>query len=119
MEVFEILTNANYRNWPIGVNYDLLTGNDPVKTGEAEENIPWTLILHNKDYPKEYVLNLESIDSLWDNWLHQMKESCFVRDGNAKAVMNLSMDDTKQLLNGVKNRKYRTMNNDMEGKEWD
>lgn len=102
------MPNANYRNWPIGVNYDLLTGNDPVKAGEAEENIPWTLILHNKDYPKEYVLNLESIDSLWDNWLHQMKESCFVRDGNAKAVMNLSMDDTKQLLNGVKNRKYRT-----------
>lgn len=92
------------RNWPIGLSYDLLTGLDPQNA--SFEKLPWTLVLHNKDYPKEYLLKMTSMEMVWDHWLQQVKEACYMRDGNAKAIMNLSKEDTTTLLKSAENHRF-------------
>lgn len=118
-------------NWPIGLAYDVLTGHDPkdpdVNTTSSEDpekrNIEtetlvpvsdqtgtnpldsihglWTITLHWKDYPTEYVLALDSSQTWQEYWLNQVKEACYTRQGSAKSIMNLSKDDTTKLIDYV------------------
>lgn len=66
----------------------------------------WTITLHWKDYPAEYVLTLESAQTWQDYWLNQAKEACYMRHGTAKSLMNLSKDDTTQLLQHVATQNF-------------
>lgn len=98
-------------NWPIGLSYDLLTNLDPKQIDTSYEllanaKLPWTLNLHNKDYPTDYVLKLNNLNGMWDHWLQQVKEAGYVRDGNAKAVMNLSKEDTTRWLGSAETHNY-------------
>ncbi|CAN6607429.1 autophagy protein 5 [Trichomonascus vanleenenianus] len=97
-------------NWPVGLSYDLLTGLDPTQAAEEknDSHLPWALELHHKNYPKDYILGYESIDSLRDYWLNQSKEACYLRDGNAKAIMNMSKDETDELWESVKAHRFAT-----------
>jgi autophagy-related protein 5 len=63
-------------NWPIGLSFDLLTNHDPSKGPDAyAELVPWTLILHKKDYPKDRILSLDyGIETVRSYWLNQIKE---------------------------------------------
>lgn len=97
---------TNHRNWPIGLSYDLLTGLDPTQREDSESPV-WTLVLHSKNYPSEYVLRLDSEQTLADLWLQQTKESCFVRDGNANAIMGLSTESTAELWNAVRTHSFQ------------
>lgn len=90
------------RNWPIGLSFDLLTGLDPSKCPDDHmEFVPWTLILHRKEYPKDLILSLVDKSTILDYWLNQIKEASYVRYGNSKAIMNLSKDDTDSLWKSV------------------
>ncbi|KAF5121319.1 hypothetical protein DV452_000897 [Geotrichum candidum] len=63
-------------NWPIGLSFDLLTNHDPNKGPDAyAEIVPWTLILHKKNYPKDRILSLDDgIETVRSYWLNQIKE---------------------------------------------
>ncbi|VVT47025.1 uncharacterized protein SAPINGB_P001506 [Magnusiomyces paraingens] len=89
-------------NWPVGLSYDLLTGLDPTKDSETHaSHIPWTLILHHKNYPKEHILALQGPATVRDFWMNQIKESSVVRTGTANAIMNLSKEDTTNLWESI------------------
>jgi autophagy-related protein 5 len=89
-------------NWPIGLSYDLMAGVDPDAPAEGYQ--PWTLTLHYKNYPKDYILALGA--GVWaEYWLNQIKEACYIREGTAKSVMDLSKEDTSTLLKSVQHRK--------------
>lgn len=65
---------TRFRNWPIGLSYDLLTGLDPSKGMEDHEFVPWTLLLHKKAYPKEHILSIIDTTTVLDYWMNQIKE---------------------------------------------
>jgi autophagy-related protein 5 len=94
-------------NWPVGLSFDMMTGLDPLSPDSAGATcLPWTLTLHRKDFPVEYILRLEDEATVMDYWLNQTKESCCLRDGNSRAVMNLSKSDTIELWDSVRNHSY-------------
>lgn len=63
-------------NWPVGLSFDLFTNIDPSKGSDAyAEIVPWTLILHRKNYPKDRILSFDDgIETLRSYWLNQIKE---------------------------------------------
>ena len=38
------------------------------------EFVPWTLILHRKEYPKDNILSIVDKSTIKDYWLNQIKE---------------------------------------------
>lgn len=103
---------------PFGLLFDLLSGNEPATfedTHEAQEGsprraqssaqsvIPWRLVLHFKDWPSEQLIPLDAeLKPLHDTYINSVKEADYLRNGTAKAIMSLSMDDSTKLWNGVK-----------------
>lgn len=75
-------------HWPSGLAYDHLC---PRKVK------PWALRLTCEKCPK----HLLSPTTISDFWLQQLKESCYIRNGNASAVMNLSKEDSHTLWEAV------------------
>lgn len=63
----------------------------------SELTLPWTIVLHHKNYPKDSVLTLFSSTTLFEYWMNLVKESCVIRYGSANAIMNLSKDDSDKL----------------------
>lgn len=94
-------------NWPIGLSFDIMTGYDPSNTAENSlSHLPWTLTLHRKDYPADYILKLEDEQTVMDYWLNQTKAACCMRDGNSRAILNLSKSDTISFWNSVKHHSF-------------
>lgn len=106
-------------NWPVGLLYDTVKCNtniakskdeaqaetlpiekltlDSGNMDNGELTLPWTIILHHKNYPKDTVLALASPTTLFEYWMNLVKESCVIRYGSANAIMNLSKDDSDKL----------------------
>lgn len=61
----------------------------------------WHLTLRHRSYPEGYVLPLQSLEDVRAHWLNQLKESCYVLNGTAKPVMQLSTSDTALLWDSV------------------
>lgn len=93
-------------NLPVGLLFDLVTGLDPLK---PRTETVWELKLHTKDYPIEYIIPLEKdvITTIKGLWFNQMKESCYVSNGNAKKIMNLSKNDSEQLWQCVVSHDFK------------
>lgn len=83
----------------MGLSYDLLTGLDPTQPDTTQT--PWTLTLHQHDYPKEYLLRLPDKVTLREYWMHQNKEASFSRDGNANKIMNLSNAHSQKMWDSL------------------
>lgn len=63
----------------MGLSYDLMTGLDPTKDADARAaHVPWTLILHHKNYPSEHVLAIQGPDTVRSFWMNQIKEVSLV-----------------------------------------
>lgn len=95
-------------NWFVGLSFDMLTGLDPLSVDNSVSGLPWTLVLHRKEFPVNYILRLENESTVMDYWLNQIKEACCVKDGNSRAIMNLSKPDTIALWESVLNHSFDT-----------
>lgn len=63
------------RHWPVGLLYDLFTGRDPSSQDVEEEHLlPWTLILHFRDYPHKHLMRLDNPAACHDAWMNLVKE---------------------------------------------
>lgn len=65
------------RHWPVGLLYDLFTGRDPAANNVEEDDehlLPWTLIVHFRDYPTKYLMRLEGPATCHDSWMNTVKE---------------------------------------------
>lgn len=85
---------------PLGLLYDML-----VDTNEGCElrPVPWKLSIHfptpERPFP-DMLLSLRG-NALQEFWTNQFKEACYIRDGNSKAVLALSKDDSEALWKAV------------------
>lgn len=96
-------------NISIGVLYDHLYLPSII---DAKREKPWTLSLkYGEPYPSQTIipfhhLHLDfTIDyekSLKQVLMNQLKQSCFVLNGNSKAVLKLSEEDTNKLFDSIK-----------------
>ncbi|KAF8423398.1 autophagy protein Apg5-domain-containing protein [Tirmania nivea] len=100
-------------HWPIGLLYDLLTGRDPSYAttdfnSEDEHRLPWTLTLHYTDYPNEHLMRLDNPSALQDSFINSTKEADYLRNGNSRAVMSLSMADSAKLWESIETHNFDT-----------
>jgi hypothetical protein len=78
------LALTDYRHWPVGVLYDLLTAKDPSARPNAahedeETKLPWNLTLHFRHFPTKHLMSLGSPSACYDAWVNVAKE---VRSGS-------------------------------------
>ncbi|KAI5838595.1 autophagy protein Apg5-domain-containing protein [Morchella snyderi] len=90
-------------HWPVGLLYDLFTARDPSSRDveDEEHQLPWTLILHFRDYPHKHLMRLDNPAACHDAWMNLVKEADYVRHGSAKAVMNLTKAESTGLWDSL------------------
>ena len=104
-------------NLPIGVLYDLF-----FLPGHKEPRGPWVLELKtqtvNLKYPDDSIIpfrisqGLPTYEkTLSQTILHSLKQSCYAINGNSRAMINLSEDDTKALWNSIQTHDYSIYHN--------
>ncbi|CAH6721744.1 autophagy protein 5 [[Candida] jaroonii] len=90
-------------NQPVGLLYDHLHLPSTINSD------PWKLDFKFGDYPDiipfiyrypDDTINYER--SISENFFNQLKQSSFIVNGNSKAVMNLSKNDSEMLWNAIK-----------------
>lgn len=104
-------------NLPIGVLYDLLHLSSIVQN---REDSSWTLTLRfSDDYPTDQVIPFTYTDVdnsinynklLKEVIVNQLKQSCFVINGNSKPIMNLSEKDSDELWNSIRIHNLKSFN---------
>lgn len=102
-------------NLPIGVLFDLLHLPSII---QHRENSSWTLILRcSSGYPADQVIPFiynEPDDSinysrlLKEVVVNQLKQSCFVINGNSKPIMNLSERDSDDMWNAIRTHNLKS-----------
>ncbi|QNP99952.1 Autophagy protein 5 [Yarrowia lipolytica] len=93
----------------IGLSYDLLTGLDPSNPDTVQS--PWILTLQvdqKEEYPKGLLLRIPTKQTLKDYWIHQLKEACVSRDGNANRVMSLSNANSQKMWDSLVSHDFKT-----------
>ncbi|KAL0632942.1 Autophagy protein 5 [Maublancomyces gigas] len=96
-------------HWPVGLLYDLFTGRDPssqVTEDDAEHTLPWALTLHFRAYPQKHLMRLDTPSACHDAWMNLVKEADCVRHGSAKAVMNLTKDESTGLWDSLQSHDF-------------
>ena len=94
---------------PLGLLYDTLSGSTPAIASDEDEavitpptELPWKLILHFTDFPKDVLLPLDPLGKVHhDAYINSVKEADFLRNGTAKVMMSLSKDDSTELWRSV------------------
>lgn len=99
-------------NLPVGVLYDVLTLSQRTHKKDDDSNV-WTLHLRYKDqYPRTTVIpfvyttvdgTVDYAKSLHELIVNQLKQSCFVMNGSAKPMLNLSKEDSTKLWEAIQN----------------
>lgn len=90
---FECDGEALITNRPIGLLHDKLVG-EPTPA-------PWVVHLRRGGQPNTLLLNFNDEETLKASWVNAFKESAYIRDGNAKAVMSLSKEDQEALWRSI------------------
>lgn len=99
-------------NMPVGVLYDLL-----FLPSMPEDKSFWTLHLRHEcsdaQYPKDDIIPFQQTENgidykmlLTQVVINHLKQSCYVMNGNSRAMMSLSEDDTKTLWNAIVQHDY-------------
>ncbi|KAG8626445.1 hypothetical protein KVT40_005390 [Elsinoe batatas] len=102
-------------HYPLGLLYDLFSGASPAglepqststntltATPPVALPLPWRLTLHYTSHPTELLFPLDpDLRVLQDAFINAVKESDFIRNGSAKAVMSLSKQDSSSLWKAV------------------
>ena len=124
-------------HYPLGLLYDLYSGAEPVhlqrggdlphedvhgstaqqqasRAGNGEGNdqevLPWRLTIHYSGFPGDQLIPLDGEGkALQDSFVNAVKEADFIRNGTARTVMGLSMDDSDKLWRSVQTRMWEPL----------
>ncbi|KAF2015692.1 autophagy protein 5 [Aaosphaeria arxii CBS 175.79] len=105
-------------HYPLGLLYDLYSGNEPAYPNDAtsskvdtaaddQVNLPWRLTVHFSDYPVEHLVKLDADGKhLYDMFINSAKEADYLRNGTGRTVMSLSKEDSTQLWDSVQQHDF-------------
>eukprot|EP00294_Goniomonas_avonlea_P006974 CAMPEP_0114547870 /NCGR_PEP_ID=MMETSP0114-20121206/4685_1 /TAXON_ID=31324 /ORGANISM="Goniomonas sp, Strain m" /LENGTH=253 /DNA_ID=CAMNT_0001732435 /DNA_START=14 /DNA_END=772 /DNA_ORIENTATION=+ len=82
---------------PTGMLYDMLA---------KAIDLPWNLTVHFQGFPQSVAMRLLNEEAMRSRFFHTMKEATCIRCGGTKRVNSLSVADTNQLWEAVKNHEY-------------
>jgi len=98
-------------HYAVGLLYDIFNNSNSNQSKDSEnpENsfLPWEVTVHFSDFPKNKLLKFKSIDTLKDTYFTTLKESDYMRYGNANKVMCLSLDDQSLLWDSLCNLSFK------------
>ncbi|KAI7239513.1 autophagy protein 5 [Hortaea werneckii] len=127
-------------HYPLGLLYDLYSGAEPVhlqrgggqqhedvrgsiapqqqqqsRAGDEEGNesqtLPWRLTIHYSGFPGDQLIPLDGEGkALQDSFVNAVKEADFIRNGTARTVMGLSMEDSEKLWRSVQTHDLQLFN---------
>lgn len=106
----------------MGLLYDLYADADPASSRESSgideqsdwdtkntsgsSTLPWRLTVHFSDWPDEELVRLDAEGMVMnDAFINSVKEADFLRNGTAKGIMSLSMEDSAGLWDAVRDGK--------------
>lgn len=61
-----------------------------------------------EEYPKGLLLRIPTKQTLKDYWIHQLKEACVSRDGNANRIMSLSNANSQKMWDSLVSHDFKT-----------
>ncbi|RMX81107.1 hypothetical protein D0868_16034, partial [Hortaea werneckii] len=125
-------------HYPLGLLYDLYSGAEPVhlqrgsghqhedvrgsaaqqqasragdREGDGQEVLPWKLTIHYSGFPGDQLIPLDGEGkALQDSFVNAVKEADFIRNGTARTVMGLSMEDSEKLWRSVQTHDLQLFN---------
>ncbi|GAB1737662.1 hypothetical protein NU219Hw_g2076t1 [Hortaea werneckii] len=125
-------------HYPLGLLYDLYSGAEPVHLqrggdqqhedvrgstaqqqvsragngdGVDQEVLPWKLTIHYSGFPGDQLIPLDGDGkALQDSFVNAVKEADFIRNGTARTVMGLSMEDSEKLWRSVQTHDLQLFN---------
>ncbi|KAI6867728.1 autophagy protein 5 [Hortaea werneckii] len=126
-------------HYPLGLLYDLYSGAEPVHLqrggggpphedvrgstvqyqaprvgggeGDDREVLPWRLTIHYSEFPGDQLIPLDGGGkALQDSFVNAVKEADFIRNGTARTVMGLSMEDSEKLWRSVQTHDLQLFN---------
>jgi len=80
-------------HYPIGLLFDLYG---------SKYDLPWTITVHFQGYPSE-IMRCPNEATVKSQFTNQIKESNFIKNGDSSKIYDLSVNDTTDLWEGVKN----------------
>ncbi|ORX55517.1 hypothetical protein BCR36DRAFT_187952 [Piromyces finnis] len=90
-------TNVYNKHYAVGLLYDIFENSQ-----NSEKSIlPWEITIHFSDFPKNKLLKFKNLDTLKDTYFTTLKESDYMRYGNANKIMCLSLEDQSSLWNSL------------------
>ncbi|EON66667.1 hypothetical protein W97_05913 [Coniosporium apollinis CBS 100218] len=92
-------------HYPLGLLYDLYSGAEPAhQPGRTNQPgaLPWKLVVHFTEWPDEQLIRLDAEGKiLHDAFINSVKEADFLRNGSAKAIMSLKVEESMALWQAV------------------
>lgn len=68
-----------------------------------EEILPISIVFRYKNFPEGQIIRYKDVETLRYSFINSIKESCIVKTGSAKEILNLSNKDTSRLMEIVSN----------------
>jgi len=84
-------------HYPIGVLFDCLGNN---------LNLPWSLVVHFQGFPSEQLLRCTNEDTVKHHFMNVLKEANYIKHGDSSKINNLSVSDSNDLWEGLKNNDF-------------
>lgn len=95
-------------HYAVGLLYDIYVCSKEKHSQISEKSIlPWEINIHFSDFPKNKLIKIKDLNTLKDTYFTTLKESDYMRYGNANKVMCLSLDDQSTLWNSLCNSKFK------------
>ncbi|EGC33469.1 hypothetical protein DICPUDRAFT_80751 [Dictyostelium purpureum] len=88
---------------PIGVLYDTLVLS---KSGGVIEQPYWNIVVHFQSYPDKILLKCPNIEAVRTYYKNVLKEATFIKQGDINKFNNLTINQSNDLWDGLKNHDY-------------
>ncbi|KAG4099524.1 APG5-domain-containing protein [Neocallimastix lanati (nom. inval.)] len=95
-------------HYPVGLLYDIYDNTNINQSQNSDKlGLPWEITIHFSNFPKEKLIKIKDLDTIKDTYFTTLKESDYMRYGNANKVMCLSLDDQKILWDSLCQSKFK------------
>eukprot|EP00055_Hartaetosiga_balthica_P002296 m.3482 g.3482 ORF g.3482 m.3482 type:complete len:322 (-) comp2075_c1_seq1:37-1002(-) len=89
---------------PVGVLYDCLAFDD------AADVQPWSINVHQKDYPRKKILDYNNPGDIEHHFLSRIKEASFIKRGELDRQGSVDAQSLKKLWDALKHDRYNDFN---------
>jgi len=94
---FEYKSKPLKWHYPVGVLYDVFCN---------EFELPWSLVVHFQGFPTDQLLRCANEEAVKWHYINMIKEATYIKHGDCAKVNSLSVQESNDLWDGLKNNDY-------------